>query len=189
MIQYSIEESLKVTDNVYVSTDCEQVKNICKNYPHVEIIERPSELCQDNSPTNPVIRHFLDNYDVEIFALVQPTSPLFKNAYLKKGFDKFAQSDTIDTIISTYKTVDFYWSPRGKPLNFDPTIKNRTQEIEEWYVENGAFYITNRETFFKNNNLIGENVDFIVMPKIDSVDIDNYEDLQIARILMRGRKS
>lgn len=191
LIQYSIEESLKATGNVFVSTDCDQVKEICRNYKkNVIIIDRPPELCQDSSTTNSVIEHFLDNYNIETFALVQATSPLVNHLYLKKGFKKFAQCPEIDTIISTYKTVDFYWSSEGKPLNFDPTMKKRTQEIQEWHVENGAFYITNRDIFLKNNNLIGENVDFIVMPKIDSVDIDDYEDLQVAEstILYRQLK-
>ena len=180
LIQYSIEESLKVTGNVFVSTDCNQVKEICRNYENVTIIDRPPELCQDNSTTNSVIKHFLENYNIEIFALVQATSPLIKHLYLKKGFEKFTRHQEIDTIISTYKTVDFYWSSKREPLNFDPATKKRTQEIEEWYVENGAFYITDRNTFLKNNTLVGESVDFIVMPKIDSVDIDDYEDLQAA---------
>lgn len=190
LIQYSIEESLKTTGNVFVSTDCDQIKEICSNYESVTTIDRPPELCQDNSTTNSVIEHFLENYNIETFALVQATSPLVNHLYLKKGFEKFAQCMDIDTIISTYKTVDFYWSAEGKPLNFDPAAKKRTQEIQEWHVENGAFYITSRDIFLKNNNLIGENVDFIVMPKIDSVDIDDYGDLQAAEstILYRQLK-
>ena len=55
-------------------------------------------------------------------------------------------------------------------------------------MENGAFYITSKEDFFKNNNLINGKVGFVSMSKIDSVDIDDYEDLEFARTILNGKK-
>ena len=48
LIHYVIEESLKVTNNVYVSTDGEEIKNVCHNY-NVHVIDRPKELSTDTS--------------------------------------------------------------------------------------------------------------------------------------------
>jgi len=188
LIEYSIEESLKITKNVYVSTDCSKIKKVCSRYKDVKIVDRPAKLAKDDSPINSVIKHFLENHKIDIFALVQATSPLIKSSYLLEGFNKFKDS-VYDTVISAYKTVQFYWKQDGTPLNFNLSSKKRTQDIEEWFVENGAFYITTRESFFKNNNLVGDKVAFSEMPKIDSVDIDNYEDLEIAELVITRRKS
>ena len=180
---------MKVTRNVYVSTDCQNIKKICDKYEEVKVVDRPPSLAKDDSTTNSVIKHFLENYKIDVFALVQATSPLLKSGYLKKGFDKY-ESGLYSTILSVYETVQFYWAQDGVPVNFDPFNKKRTHEFDPWFVENGAFYITTRECFLKNNNLIGNKVGFIVMPKIDSVDIDDYEDLEMAEstIFYREKK-
>ena len=186
LIHYTILQSLKVTEQVYVSTDCEKIKKVCRKYD-VEIIDRPAQISRDNSTSNSVVEHFLNNFDVELFALVQPTSPLIKSEYLNNGFCKFSTLK-FDTIISSYEVVEFYWSKKGIPRNFSLGKKKRTQEIESWFVENGAFYITNRDNFFKYNNLIGPRVGISKMPKIDSVDIDTFEDLEIAESVLTYRK-
>ena len=147
------------------------------------VIDRPPELCQDDSTTNSVIAHFLSNYDVETFALVQATSPLLRYSYLKKGFEKFSQCSGVDTIISTYKTVDFYWSSDKKPLNFDPTAKKRTQEMQSWHVENGAFYITTKDNFLENKILQNGSVGFIEMNEWESIDVDYQSDLEMVKRL------
>jgi len=187
LIEYSIEESLKVTKNVYVSTDCPNIKKVCDKYKDVKIVHRPMKLAEDDSTTNSVIEHFLENHKVGIFALVQATSPLLKSFYLKEGFNKFKKG-VYDTVISANKTVEFYWRQDGTPLNFDLSNKKRTQDIEDWFVENGAFYITTKDSFYKRNNLIGDKVAFIEMPKIDSIDIDNYDDLEMAESIIFYRK-
>jgi len=190
LIEYTIETSLEATKSVYVSTDCPDIKRICSRYKDVVVVDRPSQLAEDDSTTNSVIEHFLENYEVETFALVQATSPLLKAAHIRNALIKL-EDESYDTVLSGYKTVQFYWSLAGTPLNFDPLSKKRTQDIDDWLVENGALYATNRRSFYKNNNLIGDKVGIIAMSKIDSVDIDDYEDLEMAEstILYRKRKN
>ena len=60
--------------------------------------------------------------------------------------------------------------------------------MEEWYVENGAFYITTKENFYKNNNLVGKQVGFTEMSKSESIDIDDHEDLELARSILYYKK-
>ena len=87
LISYSIKESLKVADEVYVSTDSDSIADISLQYG-AKVIQRPDRLATDFSNTNSVIEHFLNTVgEVEYFACVQPTSPLITAFYLKKGFD------------------------------------------------------------------------------------------------------
>ena len=187
LIYYAIKESLKITKSVFVSTDSEEIKAMCQKYD-INIIDRPPKLAEDTSSTNSVIYHFLQNKEVDRFALVQATSPLLKAEYLIQGFEKF-KTGVYDSIISVYETKDFYWSKEGTPININIKQKQRTQDMQSWFVENGAFYITSRENFTINNNLVNGKVGFAVMPKIDSVDIDEYEDLEIAAAFLKHREN
>ena len=187
LICYVIEESLKATKNVFVSTDSEKIKSVCSRY-EVNIVDRPSELATDTTSTNLVIEHFLKTTpDIKYFACVQPTSPLLNVEYLRRAFKKIKNMN-YNSIISVYEEKQFHWNKNGIPINFSINNKPRTQDMQSWYVENGAFYITSKEDFFKNNNLINGKVGFVSMSKIDSVDIDDYEDLEFARTILNGKK-
>lgn len=186
LISYVLKESLKITDNVYVSTDSEDIKRVSQAYG-AKIINRPTELATDTASTNSVIKHFLDEIDVQDFALVQATSPLLKMEYLLKGFLKFKEKQ-YDSILSVNETKGFYWNKNGIPKNFTMGNKKRTQDIESWFAENGAFYITSKENFLKKKTLTNGEVGFIIMPRDDSVDIDDYEDLELAKAIMSYRR-
>jgi N-acylneuraminate cytidylyltransferase len=188
MISYSIEESLKVTPDVYVSTDCNSIADISRIWG-AKIIQRPQELSTDFSTTDSVVEHFLDTIDnINYFACVQPTSPLLTSFYLKKGFDKIKER-CYDSIISVNKSTNFFWNSSGQPINFERNKKPRTQDMENWYAENGAFYITSREDFLVANKLVNGEVGFVMMPKIISFEIDDYEDLEIVRSILKYRQT
>ena len=50
LISYSINEAKKLTDNVYVSTDCENISKVAKKYG-AKVIERPSCISGDHAKT------------------------------------------------------------------------------------------------------------------------------------------
>tara|TARA_R110002110_G_scaffold79913_4_gene208586 strand:+ start:616 stop:1266 length:651 start_codon:yes stop_codon:yes gene_type:complete len=186
LISYSIEEALKITNEVYVSTDSDSIADISSECG-AKIIKRPAHLATDFSNTNSVIEHFLNSVEeVEYFACVQPTSPLLTAFYLKKGFDE-ARKTCYDSIISVVENTSFFWNASGTPMNFDINKKPRTQEMEKWYSENGAFYITSKNSFLETKNIVNGKVGFIEMPKKMSFEIDTYEDLEIIeKLLMKN---
>ena len=183
LISYAIGTSLDITDEVFVSTDSTEIGEIAKEYG-AQVIQRPDELSKDSSTTASVIHHFLEVVgDVDCLICVQATSPLLQSHYVQMGIEKF-KSGIYNSIISAYKERQFCWNENGTPINFTVTNKPRSQNMRSWYVENGAFYITSKEFFLRENSLIGGNVGFVLMPKIDSIDIDEHEDLELARIIM-----
>ena len=150
LISYAIESSLKVTDEVYVSTNCPKIEKTSITYG-AKVIRRPAEISTDFCKTNSAIEHFLNTVDdVTFFACVQATTPLMEWEYIKKGFDKI-QSNEFDSVLSVCESKKFYWTAEGKPVNFSITHRNRTQDMENHYEENGSFYITTKEKFFTNS--------------------------------------
>ena len=185
LISYVIATSLEITDNVYVSTDCQNIA-ACAEKCGANVIKRPSELATDTATTNSVIRHFLNTvHDINHFACVQATSPLLQSRFLFDAFGKMKTND-YDSVISANEFVGFFWDEKGKPINFSLGNKRvRTQDAEKWYLENGAFYLTSKQNFMKTNNLINGRVGFITMPKKLSFEIDDYEDLEIVERLCK----
>jgi CMP-N-acetylneuraminic acid synthetase len=55
-------------------------------------------------------------------------------------------------------------------------------------MSNGAFFIFKKKTFKENNNRIGKNPYFYTLPPIEDIEIDNYNDLKLAKIVYKGCK-
>jgi len=175
-----------VTQEVYVSTDSSKIKKIAKMYG-AKHIQRPPELATDISSTNSVIRHFLEVVDgVDHFACVQATSPLVAAESLAVAFRKIKKR-LYNSVISVCEKREFYWSKEGRALNFDINKKPRTQDLQPWFLENGAFYVTTKKNFLPSNNLVNGNVGLVVMPKLDSIDIDDRSDLQLVEYILQAR--
>ena len=66
LIQYTIEAAKNSNiQHIVVSTDDEEIGDIAKQL-NVQVIQRPKELAEDNTPTLPVLQHALEYMSIEI---------------------------------------------------------------------------------------------------------------------------
>lgn len=178
LIQYSVEESLKVSEKVYVSSDWEELLKFVESLGAIPIL-RPAEFSKDISTSEEATRHWIDEITFSgNFILVQPTSPLVKSSHIQKGFDMLQEG--FDIIISACSDVGYYYS---KELN---KIKKEIQ-----FKINGAFFINNSFNIVSGIKFIPEQIQnnrvgFYLMPKIHSIDVDTYEDLEMVKLLMQS---
>lgn len=184
LICYSIEQALRITPNVYVSTDCDKIGEVARS-AGAHIISRPSRYATDSSDVRDTIRHFLEAVETDIFVLMQPTSPLLTEKYIKEGLQKIENSDSV---ISVCEVREFFWGADRRPLNYELGKKPRTQDMAPYYKENGAFYITRAQAFQNTHDLTNGKVDFVIMPEDESVDIDTYFDLKYCKLLLQWRE-
>lgn len=187
LLQYVIDTCKKITDEIYVSTENKDIKEFAESM-NVNVIDRPERLATDESKTEDVVEHFLEEIDTDLFCVVQPTSPLLSFTSILDAIDKIVsplygveQVKSYDSVISVCKDVNYYWDIDGKPVNFELGKRKRTQEHQAWFKENGAFYVTTKHNFLKNNILQNGNVGFVEMSDRESIDIDNKYDLEIVR--------
>lgn len=178
LISYSINQALKLTEEVYVSTDCNNISMVAEEWG-AKIIPRPSNISGDYSKTEEAVNHFLELEETDIIVVLQATSPTIKAADIKIGLDLIKK---YDSVISVSEEKGFYWKQGGIPINFILGNRSRTQDMVPWYKENGAFYITKTKSFKKRNLLYDGKVGFVKIK--NSIDIDNYNDLEIAKKLL-----
>ena len=99
LLYYSIKTSLNITNDVYVSTEDKEIKKFLESM-NVNVIDRPEKLAADESKTEDVVEHFLEEVDMngdDLFCVVQPTSPLLHfNSTIAFKHSKFL--DTLPAI-------------------------------------------------------------------------------------------
>lgn len=189
LIAYTIEAAL--TSNLYrviVSTDCEEISNISKEYG-AEVMMRPSHLAEDKTPTLPVLQDVILKLNEKFDAVMtlQPTSPLRTLEDINKSIEIFSSDKEADSLVSVVEVPHSYMpeklmSLNGKYLTGNSQVKRR-QEVSTIYARNGAaIYITKTEKL--SEYIFGGKILPYFMSKIKSFDIDDIEDWKIVERLI-----
>jgi len=159
---------------------------------------RPLDLAADATPILPVIQHALTwlkeqgNFLVDIVVLLQPTSPLRKAEHIDAAVDLLVESGA-DTVVSVV-AVPHNFSPasvmlldeRGylTPFEAGPMILRR-QDKPKVYARNGPAVLAIRREIIEQGRLYGDVVFPLEMSRIESIDIDDGDDLAMAEFWLK----
>lgn len=189
LIWYTINASQKSeVHETWISTDNDEIAKIATDSGAL-VLRRPPNLATDTSQSEESLLHFADNVDFDILVFIQPTSPLLCHYHINQGLDMM---DNYSSVFSAYKE---HWQPRwnkenilgievSHPLEWNPNQRPRRQDVEETYVENGAFYITTRESLLKSKLRYSGNMGILEMTQQESFQLDTYNDLELIKKLL-----
>jgi N-acylneuraminate cytidylyltransferase len=97
LIRWTIDAALQSKyidqNNLYVSTEDQNIKNICSD---IKVINRPIELSGDDVWTQPVADHFVDIISAQeddIIVLLQANSPQITSSVIDQCIDKLMDND------------------------------------------------------------------------------------------------
>ena len=172
--------------DVFVDTDSEKILLDLKN-SGINCYKRKQEFVNlennNNFKVSPVllmIENFLDNYvddENEIIVTPHVTSPFIKLDTIIDASKKL--NEGYDSVQACTEHQEFTYF-NGRPVNFNPNVVQKTQDLEPVVMGNGAFFIFTKKTFKENNNRVGKNPYFYSITFPESVEIDNGEDWKLA---------
>ncbi|MBN2519485.1 MAG: acylneuraminate cytidylyltransferase family protein [Bacteroidales bacterium] len=196
LISHTIECALEVADSadICISTNDEDVVEICKKY-NIEIpFLRPEELASDTAGQYDVIKHAYNQYKInglyyDAVILLQPTSPLRKPLNVREA--KMLYSNNIDMVVSVCETKSNPYFVLYEENEHGFLIKSkkghfiRRQDCPKVWEFNGAIYVINHMALEKYNSF-NDFCKIIKYPmnEYNSVDIDNELDFMIAELIM-----
>lgn len=180
-------------NKIYLSSDSNEILKKAKKYK-IEVIKRKKSLSTNSSSANSVILDFLTNYfnnqdKNTIVVYLQPTSPFRNNSHIDQAINHFINTN-FRSVISVTENKNFFKSfYKNKetltPFFNDKLITNNRQNLKKIYSPNGAIYIFYASDFIKRKKLTFQNSGYYLMKKIDSIDIDDNEDYNLAKFLSK----
>ena len=198
LIYYSIKiaKSIKIIDDVYVSSDSSKILNISKKFG-AKTIKRPLSISNDTSSEIDAWKHainFLKNKNIhfDLFVSLPTTSPLRNKSDIINLINKL--DHTTDFIVTTYKSNKLPWfnmvtkdsngylSLLSKPKN---KIFNR-QEANQVFNMSTVAYVTKPDTVLNTKNIFDKKIKSIDIPVERALDIDSQYDLKIAKLLLKN---
>ena len=78
------------------------------------------------------------------------------------------------------------WDQLTRPINHNPAILLRTQDLPPVYMENSCIYLFTRQTLEQRRNRIGERPLMFEISPAESWDIDEESTFQIVETLKRS---
>jgi len=192
LIAYTIEAALR--SNLYdvvVSSDDEDILEIARQY-NVNVVQRPAALSGDLAPTLPVMVHAVEavqgNFDAVM--TLQVTSPLRTVKHINETIELFAQDLEADSLVSVIKIPHKYTDSSImlldgkyiKPIDSENLVLRRQEKPTYWARNGAVIYITRINKL--GEYIFGGKILPYEMGKLESIDIDDIEDWQMAEAIM-----
>ncbi len=191
LYQHIIETLLAVPEitAIMVDTDSEPVMDgLRTNFPQVKIIQRPENLRAPEIPMNEILAYDTAQIEADFYLQTHSTNPLLKAETISAAINGFlSKYPAFDSMFSVTRLQTRLWDSLTRPINHNPAILLQTQDLPPVYEENSCFYLFTRPNLIARRNRLGERPLMFEIPRLESIDIDEESDFQIADLLMRGR--
>ncbi|HCP00176.1 MAG: acylneuraminate cytidylyltransferase [Alphaproteobacteria bacterium] len=195
LIAWTIEQAqaADAISSVWVSSDDVEILDVSRHFG-AEVIKRPSAIANDEASSEAGWLHALDFFEAKNIAvdnLVTPqcTSPVRTPSDFDSAISIF-ERDSLDSLFSSTVLPDFnLWrADKSGSLNsftYNYRRRERRQEKDEQFLENGSFWLTRPRIMREQGNRLGGNIGVWHMEFWKSFQIDEPEDLEFCETLMR----
>jgi len=192
LLQWALDaaRAAETVTRIVVSTDDDEIAAAAGD---AEILRRPKELAEDETPMLDVIRHAVRELGTpDVIVLLQPTSPLRRAEHIDAAVRLLLETGA-DTVVSVVEVPHRYdpdalmeLEPSGRLIvRSQPATRQQQPRL---YARNGPAVLALRPERL-GDVLYGGDVRAYVMPERDSLDVDTPEDLELAAIMLSPRQA
>ena len=185
-------DGLDVTVNTDSQKFLKQLRS--SNLKSIQVVKRDQKHIEwendesiDSSPVEDMLFDFCKTIDKsEIVVLTHITSPFLKKETIFDAVDILQNDHNAKSIHSILQVQDFVWLKKDSgttPVNFFTDRVQRTQDLPPILVSKGAFFIAKAGDILYQRKRLPEPLLFFPLNHTQAVEIDNYADLEFARLL------
>src|SRR3989344_2479375 len=200
LIAHTIKAALdsKLFSQVVVSTDSQEIADIAVKYGAIVRFLR-TKYADDNSPISVVTLDALERIKQKhkqtysVVCQLMPNCPLRTCTDIKNALNYFEESGA-EFQISCFKFgwMNPWWAHQQinqklQPL-FDEQLHNRSQDQPDLYAPTGAVWLAKIQALEKSGTFYGPDYNFFPLSWQSAVDIDDKDDLEIAKMVYALRK-
>lgn len=196
MIAWTIEaaKTSGVFDRIIVSTDDEEIAIVARKYgidvPFLRVVKN-DDISPVSEATIAAVKqaeqYYNEKYDVVMQLMAN--APLRDENDIKRHLSSFINAKR-EFQISSFKFgwMNPWWAAKvdkkGTPNWLNPEgFNKRSQDLEDLYCPTGVIWIAKFNKLKESNTFYGFGYKFCEINWKSAVDIDNYEDLEFAKVL------
>lgn len=175
---------------IVVDTDSPDILNgVAEQFPQVILLKRPDHLRAGTTPMNDVLLHDISQVKGDFYLQTHSTNPLLKTETVQNAIQLFLEQYPVyDSLFGVTRWQTRLWNQLALPVNHNPAILLRTQDLPPIYEENSNIYIFTEETLRRKHNRIGERPLMFEIPRLEAMDIDEPLDFEVAEFLYKKQQ-
>jgi N-acylneuraminate cytidylyltransferase len=200
LMSYSVRAAQQsgLFDVIHVSTESQRIADVSASLGVPVDFMRDPALADDRTPLLPVMTWVLEQFsrrgrEFDTVCLLMPTAPLIEADDLRRAENLFGRWGGQRTVMAVSRfNVPVEWAFRmaadGTLTPCQPGMAAvRSQDLQPAYYDSGTF------VFMPGRDVLRGKIDDSPMigfdlPHYKAVDIDDAEDLELARLIFRGLK-
>jgi CMP-N-acetylneuraminic acid synthetase len=168
------------TDSPFILSDAP------KHFP-VTLIERPEHLRSEFESMNNILLYDVGRIKADYYLQTHSTNPLLKPETISAAIKIFLASGENDSLFGVTRLQTRLYNENAHPVNHNPDILLRTQDLPPVYEENSTLYIFSRETLEARRNRIGYHPILFEVSRDEAIDIDDETDFRMAEFYLKLR--
>lgn len=176
----------------YLLSDSKFGFHLAKKYKVNCSYIRPKYLSLDNTSLIDNLIHFnnviKNKIEFKYYVILQPTSPLRSKRDIFESIKEFKNKkfESLYSISPSFEhPFDTLALDSKKFRYFNKKKKLRRQLYPKSFFINGAIYIFNKQLLKKKTFYSEKKHGYFVMKKINSIDLDDYQDLELLKKLIK----
>lgn len=200
-ISYSIQAAISsnIFDEIFVSTDDEEIAKISENYGAVADIYRSRENSNDFATTSDVLQEVLSYpkfREVQYLCCLYPVSPLVNPNLLTDAYHRLENTNCNSVLPITEYTHPIqrcFKMDHKQEISFlNKDFENsRTQDLKKYFHDAGMFYFLRVSGFLEHKKVICSPSIGIELDQMLVQDIDTHTDWKMAELkyqILNGKK-
>ena len=174
-------------DAIIVDTDSPVImEDLSENFPDVQVLSRPEQLRGDDVPMNEILIYDTGEIEADYYLQTHSTNPLLGSDTVTEAIQTFFDAlPEYDSLFGVTRLQTRLWDQLGRPVNHNPNVLLRTQDLPPIYEENSCLYIFSRQMLIARRNRLGERPLMFEVPAVEAWDIDEELDFTVADTLFR----
>ncbi|HEY9746959.1 MAG TPA: pseudaminic acid cytidylyltransferase, partial [Oculatellaceae cyanobacterium] len=196
IIQYVIEAAAasQCFDSLIVSTEDTEIQAVSVAAGAEVPFLRSAKAADDHADLNDVLLEVLETYRAQgvfydLVCLLLPTAPFITPKRIREGYQQLVERPDLDAVIpvSRLGPVQRALTIRDNRLTMLwPEYRDaRSNDLEPAYQDCGQFYWLRTERFLAEKEIYMKNAGAILVPELETQDIDTEADWQMAELKYR----
>ena len=178
-----LEVKKQIECEIYCFCSDEKIKEFLPK--GITFLKRDEKLDNNETKGMEIYKSFIEKISYgDNYILCHATSPFIKKESIIEGLNSILNKG-YDSALSVSKVQTFCWY-KNRPLNYDLNNIVRTQNIKPVLWETSAFFMFKKKILTEKNRRIGDNPYFVETDRIESIDIDELQDFELAQKIINN---
>ena len=186
----------KYIDEIFISTDSQEIANVAENCGVQVSSLRPAHLASDTASSMDFIEYTINLLEeqgkkFDYLILLEPTSPLRDVKDIDESIEMLIDHPTAKSVVGVCKSegqhpISLTKINDGFLVTYIERNKSvRRQELEELYFFEGTVYATSIEGFRQYRLFYHKECLAYIVPKWKSFEVDDFIDFTIIEAIMK----